>query len=109
MIAKQSLQSVAGIIARLFQDLLKLECVQTTISAEMFSEQLASQLLYSRFLPRKKLEITADKKNLLLLTAVEKSEQKLQYLDLSTWTQFISLLTTVSYFGVKEKHRNNRI
>lgn len=86
MIAKQSLQSVAGIIARLFQDLLKLECVQTTISAEMFSEQLASQLLYSRFLPRKKLEITADKKNLLLLTAVEKSEQKLQYLDLSTWT-----------------------
>lgn len=56
MIAKQSLQSVAGIIARLFQDLLKLECVQTTISAEMFSEQLASQLLYSRFLPRKNLK-----------------------------------------------------
>lgn len=46
----QSLLFVARRIARFFQELLKLESVPTTISAQMFSEQLALHLLYGRFL-----------------------------------------------------------
>lgn len=42
MISKYFLQSVAGGIAKFVQDLLKSECVQTTLSTQTFSEQLAS-------------------------------------------------------------------
>lgn len=88
----------------------------------MFSEQLAPQLLYSTLLPDKKNN--SKLKNLLLITAVEESEQKLQYLDLNSWVQLISYLiiacvleekkksieTTISKKSVNVKiHYNNKV
>lgn len=72
----------------------------------MFSEQLAPQLLYSTFLPDKKNNSRL--KNLLLLTAVEESEQKLQYLDFNSWVQLISHLIIACVLEEK-KHRNHYI